>query len=131
MICVSLRVSAVLQCAHMPHSSCSDVYTLVFEIYGRHMEYDPVHTGSNRLASISSKTLHLAGRAHGRLVCVAALSSYGKLKDNSGHLLSEAQLLGPNTFCRRSFFPRSSEATQNESEWTDSRGCSFVLKSLL
>ena len=37
--------------------------------------YDLVHTGSNRLASNSSKRLHLAARAHVGLVCVAAMGS--------------------------------------------------------
>ena len=68
--------------------------------------YVPLHTGSNRLASNSSKMLHLGARAHGRLVCAAVLSSGGKLGDGNGRLVYEAQLLGVKTLCRRSFSPR-------------------------
>ena len=74
--------------------------------------YDPVHTGSNRLASNSSKMLHLGARAHGQLVCAAVLSSGGKLGDASGQLLYEAQLLGVKTLCRRSFSPQLFESSE-------------------
>ena len=71
---------------------------------GSDFKYDPLHTGSNRLASISVKTLHLGARAHGQLVCAAALRSYEKLRHVGDQLVYEAQLLRVKTFCRRSFF---------------------------
>ena len=43
------------------------------------------------------------GRATARVAAIEAMSSYGNVKGHDDKALFEAQLLRPNSFCRRSF----------------------------
>ena len=83
------------------------------------------------VASISVKTLHLGARAHGQLVCAAALRSYEKLRHVGDQLVYEAQLLRVKTLGVRSFLVHNSAEVQNETGMTRGSDAQFLLESLL